>query len=432
MSKRLISSALCLLPLFARIVRAEPAMDLSVNAASFNPSFPYGSEKVRGVNLGGWLVLEPWITPSLFDDTGNDAIVDEWTFCQYQSNSVAKSKLQSHWDSWITEQDFSDIAAAGLNHVRLPIGYWAWDVQGDEPYVQGQLPYLRKAIGWAKNHNLKVIIDLHGAPGSQNGYDNSGHRLTDTTGPTWQTSQNNVDRTNAVLKKIAAEFGSQSETAPIIAPLNEPAGYYSTQLLDTTKQYWKDSYGNIREQSSNTVELIHDAFMNVSYWADFMPKPAFQGVAIDTHIYQVFSDAENARSQQQHIDNACQNGPKLADFNNNQLWTIVGEWTPAMTDCAKYLNGRGVGARYDGSFEGSAGVGSCKDRTGSISDLSSSYKTFLRKMFEAQTSAFEQGSGWVMWTWKAEDAADWTYQDGLDGGWIPQDPTDRKYPNICG
>jgi hypothetical protein len=24
----------------------------------FSPSFPYGSEPVRGVNLGGWLVLE--------------------------------------------------------------------------------------------------------------------------------------------------------------------------------------------------------------------------------------------------------------------------------------------------------------------------------------------------------------------------------------
>jgi glucan 1,3-beta-glucosidase len=23
-----------------------------------NPSFPYGQQKVRGVNLGGWLVLE--------------------------------------------------------------------------------------------------------------------------------------------------------------------------------------------------------------------------------------------------------------------------------------------------------------------------------------------------------------------------------------
>jgi hypothetical protein len=26
--------------------------------SSINPAFPYGSSKVRGVNLGGWLVLE--------------------------------------------------------------------------------------------------------------------------------------------------------------------------------------------------------------------------------------------------------------------------------------------------------------------------------------------------------------------------------------
>jgi hypothetical protein len=28
------------------------------------PGFDFGSEKVRGVNIGGWLVLEPWV-PSL-------------------------------------------------------------------------------------------------------------------------------------------------------------------------------------------------------------------------------------------------------------------------------------------------------------------------------------------------------------------------------
>jgi hypothetical protein len=52
-----------------------------------------------------------------------------------------------------------------LNHVRLPIGYWAFEVGPGEPFIQGQLPYLKKAIGWASNNGLKVIIDLHGAPG---------------------------------------------------------------------------------------------------------------------------------------------------------------------------------------------------------------------------------------------------------------------------
>ena len=49
-----------------------------------------------------------------------------------------------------------------LNHVRLPIGYWAFDVSGGEPYIQGQLPYLTKAVSWAQTYGLKVIVDLHG------------------------------------------------------------------------------------------------------------------------------------------------------------------------------------------------------------------------------------------------------------------------------
>jgi glucan 1,3-beta-glucosidase len=57
-----------------------------------------------------------------------------------------------------------------LNHVRIPIGYWAYDVGPGEPFFQGQRHYLAKAIGWAKQYGIKVIIDLHGAPGSQNGY----------------------------------------------------------------------------------------------------------------------------------------------------------------------------------------------------------------------------------------------------------------------
>lgn len=55
---------------------------------------------------------QPWITPSLFDDTGNPAIVDEWTFAQFQDRNAAQAKLQNHWDTWITEADFESIAGA--------------------------------------------------------------------------------------------------------------------------------------------------------------------------------------------------------------------------------------------------------------------------------------------------------------------------------
>ncbi|CAE7119159.1 unnamed protein product, partial [Rhizoctonia solani] len=110
-----------------------------------------------------------------------------------------------------------------------------------------------------------------------------------------------------------------------------------------------------------------------------------------------------------------------------------GEWTTAPTDCAKYLNGRGVGARYDGTFPGSTKHGDCSTFTGDGNKFSSEYKTFLRKFYEAQVSAFERGGqGWFYWTWKAEEAHDWSYQAGLAGGWIPTNPSDRQFPNICG
>ena len=152
---------------------------------------------------------------------------------------------------------------------------------------------------------------------------------------------------------------------------------------------------------------------------------------MDTHIYQIFSDAEVAESQSTHISSACGETSNLGSFH---LWTIVGEWTPAITDCAKYLNGRGIGARYDGTFPGSPGVGSCSGFSGSASTFSSSYKTFLRQFWEAQTSSYEAGAGWIQWTWKTEAGTgeEWSYSAGLANGWIPQDPTQRQFPDICG
>jgi len=55
-----------------------------------------------------------------------------------------------------------EIASVGLNHVRIPIGYWALNPVDGDPYVQGQLAILDNAIGWAKEAGLKVMLDLHG------------------------------------------------------------------------------------------------------------------------------------------------------------------------------------------------------------------------------------------------------------------------------
>ena len=40
--------------------------------------------------------------------------------------------------------------------------------------MSGAQDYLDKAIEWSHANDLKVMIDLHGAPNTQNGFDNSG------------------------------------------------------------------------------------------------------------------------------------------------------------------------------------------------------------------------------------------------------------------
>jgi glucan 1,3-beta-glucosidase len=40
----------------------------------------------------------------------------------------------------------------------------------------------------------------------------------------------------------------------------------------------------------------------------------------------------------------------------------------------------------------------------------------MRKYWEAQVVAFEKSQGWIYWTWKAENADEWSYQAGLAGG----------------
>ena len=54
---------------------------------------------VRGVTLGGLFLLEPWITPSIFEEAnaangGGELIVDEYTYAQYVDPAVAAERLE--------------------------------------------------------------------------------------------------------------------------------------------------------------------------------------------------------------------------------------------------------------------------------------------------------------------------------------------------
>ncbi|EEH34724.1 glucan 1,3-beta-glucosidase [Paracoccidioides lutzii Pb01] len=373
---------------------------------------------IYGVNLGGWLLLEPWITPSVFEAGGSSA-VDEYTLSK-NLGSNAKTRLSKHWSTFITADDFKQIAAAGLTHVRIPIGYWAVSPIKGEPYVQGQVEYLDKALVWAKNSNLKVVIDLHGAPGSQNGFDNSGRR-----GPiNWQKGDT-VKQTLAAIRALANRYAKRTDVVNSIELVNEPFVPGGVQL-DPLRKFYKDGYAIVRGVDSTVGVAISDGFQPPRSWNGFMAPKDFKNVHLDTHHYQVFDDAFKTFTIDQHVKLACSLPKDRLSGVDKPL--IVGEWSGAMTDCAKYLNGRGRGARFDNSYPSGKPSGACGARsTGSSSKLSAQQKKDTRRYIEAQLDAFKVGAGWFFWTWKTEGAPGWDMRDLLKQELFPQPFSARKY-----
>ncbi|KAH9812996.1 family 5 glycoside hydrolase [Melampsora americana] len=392
--------------------------------------FQYGKEKIRGVNIGGWLLTESWLTPSLYR-TGNSKIVDEYTFCQYLGREEASKRLQAHWDSFYNESDFQTIKSYGLNHVRIPIGYWAFDISDGEPYVQGQYQYLKQAVEWARRSGLKVMIDLHGAPGSQNGFDNSGRK-----GPiNWSNDPKNIVRTKQILTKITQEF-SQLQYGNLEA-LNEPAGFVQDggKTLNLAKEYYHDAYNIVRYPNSENIQsdllyVVHDSFQPINTWSNSFPSPKYENVGLDTHIYTIFDKTSIEKSDEERIKTYCSMSDEL-EKSDSKIITFVGEFSPSPTDCSNSINHQPTGSRYDGTFFGFQSIGSCIGKSGNQNSFSNQYKISLGKFFEVQTSVYEKASGWIMWTFKAENADDVSYDAGVKGGWIPKDPTFKAHGNQC-
>lgn len=381
---------------------------------------------IRGVNLGGWLVIEPWIKPSLFEQFDPaDNVKDMWTFCEKLGKDECRRQLHDHYESFLTEQDIATLAGAGITHVRIPVGYWIMgDIRDGEPWVNGGLEYLQKAMFWLKKYGMHAVFDLHCAPGSQNGFDNSGragpiHWADASTDANGKVFYPNLFRSLAVLEGLVSIFSLDpfQGTVTGIEVVNEA---FISIPLDIVKMYYEMAYKQIRNIDPSIDIIIGDSFRFMA-WDDFMYPPEYSHVYIDTHIYQVFDEYRLKMSVDDHIAQTCNvNLPQVAIA---PLSTVVGEWSGAMTDCAQWLNGYMRGSRYDGSFENTPLIGSCTGQD-DPSTFSDEYKQDLRRFIEAQMDAYESGSsqGWFFWNFKTERAPQWNYLMGLELGWIPRDP----------
>ncbi|QIX01537.1 hypothetical protein AMS68_007054 [Peltaster fructicola] len=337
----------------------------------------------RGVNAGAWLVTEPWMLGILYNDT---KAVDEWHLCSMLGKDQCLKTLDNHWNTFYTRDDFVDIKNAGLS--------------------MSNYPYLIRAVQWAKELGLKIFIDMHGVPGSQNGWEESG-----LVGPiAFLTNQTNQDRTLKVLKNLTEEFSKPEYggTVTNIELLNEPLYGYADLVA-----FYKQGASTMVAAGSNSSGInitVSDGFFNPHTWRNYDPwnpaatSPA-KNVTVDTHQFWAFPPLTSL-SGPEIIDYVC-------NFSQAQLKASADLGTPPV---------------LVGEWSLSTGV-TANSTQDAYYDVAK--RTFFRELFEAQAMAFAPNApgqpsiGWFFWSWKTEyDIDAWSYRKGVQQGYIPSNVSD--------
>ncbi|ESK89845.1 glycoside hydrolase family 5 protein [Moniliophthora roreri MCA 2997] len=383
-------------------------------------TWQWGKDIVRGVNLGGWLVTRPFITPTLYNKyyaltKDNEAhVVDEWSL-SFAMGANLSTEMEEHYRTFITEQDFAQIAASGLNWVRISIGYWAIETWPGEPFLEGvSWKYFLKAIQWARKYGVRIFLQVEGLPGSQNGWDHSGK------GGTVNLMNGimgiaNAQRAISYLR-VFNEFLSRNEykdVVPVLGIANDIR--FSVIGRESIESFYKIVYDTLRRdagfgEGKGPILVIQDGFQGVSLWEGFMPGA--DRLALDQHPLLAWS-REDIR--QRPCEWAVATNRSSAQFGI----TLGGEFSTGVNDCGMWVNGIDNPTLYANC--------SYWNNPESWDD------TTIHSLREVTLASMDALQHWFYYTWKvrlldSESSVGgrvmWDYQRGREGGWVPKDPRD--------
>lgn len=357
---------------------------------------------IKGVNLGNWLVLEKWMSPHLFDGTTAE---DEYYLPRQLSPEVYEARIRIHRSEYITERDFAKIKSMGLTHVRIPIPYFVF---GDrEPFI-GCIEDLDHAFSWAEKYELKILIDLHTAPLSQNGFDNGGISGVCK----WSQTPEEVSYVLEVLEKLAKRYGGRKGLwgiTPINEPITEPmwstmdvmnrykpvdeklAAGSAPNTMEFLRGFYTDAFGRIAPHlSEDQFVIFHDAFQ-LKAWKEFLAQEAFAGkVVLDTHLYLMIAEAygceQNLAGYVRFIE---ENWTKDIAEVQSYVPVVIGEWC--------IFNSYAVGVDTKGGQTSLNGMDFDNNKEAFTPQQKQSiYQTISN----AHLNAWQNGSGYFYWSYK--------------------------------
>ncbi|KAK8065457.1 hypothetical protein PG997_012204 [Apiospora hydei] len=262
-------------------------------AASLKPRTNYLDWKTfkgDGVNLGGWLIQEPFIDTEWWSANCGVEVLDEWTCCANLGDQCGPV-FEKRYSTWFTTADIDVLASGGLKVLRIPTTYQAWiDLPGSELYHGQQLARLREIASHAiTKHGMHVILDLHGLPGGVNNQ-TIGERVG---GLDWWYNETalawSMKTVDAVLDFIQQSGQPESFTLePVNEPMDNPDDIGQPSSLSEKASAWLLKYyravlDRVAAVNPRIPVMLNDGFKGPGYWAGNFTQD--QNIVFDVHYY---------------------------------------------------------------------------------------------------------------------------------------------------
>ncbi len=239
---------------------------------------------LRGTNFGGWLVQEGWMCPTKQTDT----LSTDMTLYSRFGKEKAEALIAAYQESWITEEDFKTVKELGLNVVRVPFTYMnvyhhlsdKGELLHPDEFTLREDPFERLdfALEMCKKYGLYLILDMHGAVGSQNGSDHSGDTSRTNLYAATELGEAYREKTAELWALVAEHFAGESNVAGYDL-LNEPTRASGATQWD----YYDVLYKAVREADPD-----HMIFIEATWEPNNLPSPedyGWENVVYEYHHY---------------------------------------------------------------------------------------------------------------------------------------------------
>ncbi|CAI7927190.1 unnamed protein product, partial [Closterium sp. NIES-54] len=365
-----------------------------------------------------------WSGPAVFFMDLVSTVHGDWQAAYTAGPDQASTLFDSVHSKLITELDWQDMKARGVNTVCIPIPYWiaqedpsfafsspahtgsnssgnssssndssstptATPGTPEFPYPPGSLAYLDWAFEMAAKYGLRVWLSVHVAPGSQIGAAFSRDGLIRWSGL-------NVDHTLDFVRWIGDRFGGNPSLFGV-GLLHEPVApsYYGVLGVDgdELREYYRKAHDLIRERCACCFVSI-EGRVGKSMWdvAFHMLDTWHPNVLYETHLYNMLAG----------IPMATRKLPQLVELE-------IGEERsnrPTLLDSAQSI-GRPILVGEFGVAMASKGA------------TEEQQKQFTLAQMQALGHA---QAGWFFWSWKLNVTgnAKWQFPLSMAMGWLPK------------